>query len=279
MGYIRNILFGNEYKEKSRLSKKDFTRGRKVNFVTLVCMILNMIKKSTQLEIDDFMRKFGTDDMRYSTYTKQSFSEARQKLSPEAFKILNYGFVQKYYEDNDFKKYKGFRLLAVDGSSIEVPNTKELREHYGCAGNSNAKQKVARAKSSTLYDLENGIILNSILGRYDDSERDLAKKNIDQFEGLNQGGTRYLILFDRGYPSIDFILYLKAKGISFVMRTASTFFSQVVNTKTHDEVVEIRITKSHMRTLKRRGKMIPEGTILKLRVVKITLETAILRHS
>jgi hypothetical protein len=77
MGYIRNVIFGNELKEKSRLSEKDFTRSRKVGFVTLVCMILNMIKKSTQLELDDFMKKFGTDDKRYPTYTKQSFSEAR----------------------------------------------------------------------------------------------------------------------------------------------------------------------------------------------------------
>jgi hypothetical protein len=273
MGYIRNVIFGNELKEKSRLSEKDFTRSRKVGFVTLVCMILNMIKKSTQLELDDFMQKFGTDDKRYPTYTKQSFSEARQKLSPEAFKILNNGFVQKYYEDNDYKKYKGFRLLAVDGSSIEVPNTEELREYYGCAGNTKAKQKAARAQSSTLYDLENGIVLNSLLGRYDDSERELAKKNIDDFEGLNQSETKDLILFDRGYPSVEFILYLKAKEISFLMRTASTFFSKVVNTKTQDEVVEIKVTKEHMKMLKRRGKLIPEGTTIKLRVVKVTLET------
>jgi Transposase DDE domain len=273
MGYIRNIIVGSEIKEKSRLSEKDFTRSRKVGFVTLVCMILNMIKKSTQLEIDDFMKKFGTDDNRYSTYTKQSFSEARQKLSPEAFKILNNGFVQKYYEDNDYKKYKGFRLLAVDASSIEVPNTKELRDHYGCAGNSNAKQKAARAQSSTLYDLENRIVLNSLLGRYDDSERELAQKNIDEFDGLSQGETKDLVLFDRGYPSIEFIMYLKAKGISFLMRTASTFFAEVVNTKTQDEVVEIEVTKERMKTLRRRGKLIPAGTTIKLRVVKVTLKT------
>lgn len=273
MGYIRNIIFGSELKEKSRLSEKDFTRCRKVGFVTLLCMILNMIKKSTQLEIDDFMKKFGPDDERYSTYTKQSFSEARQKLSPEAFRILNNGFVQKYYEDNDYKKYKGFRLLAVDGSSIEVPNTEELRKHYGYAGNNNAKQKAARAQSSTLYDLENGIVLSSLLGRYDDSERELAMKNIDKFEGFKQGEIEDLILFDRGYPSIEFIMHLNQKGIKYVMRTASTFFGEVVNTKTQDEIVEIKVTPLRRAQLKRRGKPIPTGATIKLRVVKIVLET------
>ena len=273
MGYIRNTICGSDLKDKSRLNKNDFTRSRKVGFVTLVCMILNMIKKSTQLEIDDFMKKFGADDERYSTYTKQSFSEARQKLSPEAFKILNNGFVQKYYEDNDFKKYKGYRLLAVDGSCIEIPNTEELKKHYGCAGNNNAKHKAARAQSSTLYDLENGLVLSSVLDRYDDSERELAMKNIDEFEGLNQGETRDLMLFDRGYPSIEFIMYLNDKGTKFLMRTPASFFKEVNNTKTQDEIVKIEITKDRSRWNRRRGKCMPEGTAIKLRVLKVVLDT------
>jgi len=82
------------------------------------------------------IKKFSADDGRYSTYTKQSFSEARQKLSSKAFSILNDEFVQRFYEYNDFKKYKDYRLLAVDGSCMEVPNSEELRKYYGYAINS-----------------------------------------------------------------------------------------------------------------------------------------------
>lgn len=272
MGYIRNMIYSEELKEKSRLNKKDFTRNRKVGFITLVCIILNMIKKSTQLELDDFLKKFGTEDANYSTYTKQSFSEARQKLSPEAFKILNKGFIEKYYEDNDFKKYKNYRLLAVDGSCLEVPNSEELKKHYGYATNSNSRQKAARALSSTLYDVENKLVIGSLIGRYDDSERELAMKNINSL-CLNQEKIKDLILFDRGYPSIEFILYLNQKKIKYVMRTSASFYKEVISTKTQDENVEIVITKERARGSKKRGKIIPVGTIIKLRVLKIVLDT------
>jgi hypothetical protein len=62
MGYIRNMIMGKLLLSRSRVNEKAFTRNRKVGFATLVCMILNMIRKSSQLEIDDFVKKFGTYD-------------------------------------------------------------------------------------------------------------------------------------------------------------------------------------------------------------------------
>jgi hypothetical protein len=258
---------------RSRVNEKAFTRNRKVGFATLVCMILNMIRKSSQLEIDDFVKKFGTDDMIDSTYTKQSFSEARQKLSPEAFVMLNDEFVYRFYEDNDFKKYKGYRLLAIDGSCIEIPNSEELRKYYGYATNSNSQKKTARALSSTVYDVENKIVLSSLLGRYDDSEREHAIKNIDKLKGFNQGEVKDLILFDRGYPSVPLILYLNKVGIKYVIRAGTSFYEEVIGTKTQDENVEIVVTKERAKGFKKRGRSIPVGTVIKLRVLKVVLDT------
>ena len=142
MGYISDFLKSRKLKEDSRINQKDFTRERKVGFMTLVCMILNMVKRTTQIEIDEFLEKFKDRKGKQMTYTRQSFSEARQKLSPKAFIMINDEFIQRYYEDDDFKTYKGYRLLAVDGLCIEIPNTKELREHYGYATNSNSDKKL-----------------------------------------------------------------------------------------------------------------------------------------
>jgi hypothetical protein len=73
MGYIRNIMESVGFRDTSRLHVSDFTRKRKVGFVTLLCLILNMIKKSSQLEIDEFLEKFGADNTICSSYTKQLF--------------------------------------------------------------------------------------------------------------------------------------------------------------------------------------------------------------
>ena len=60
-------------------------------------------------------------------YTKQAFSEARQKIKPLAFTILNDNFIKTYYKEN-YKTIKGYLLLAIDGSDIEIPNTENLRK-------------------------------------------------------------------------------------------------------------------------------------------------------
>lgn len=273
MGYIRNILHSTGLKDKSRLHEKAFTRKRKVGFVTLLCIILNMIRKSTQLEVDEFLKRFNPEGNVFDTYTKQSFSEARQKLSPEAFIILGDGFIEKFYEDDSFKKYKGYRLLAIDGSFIEVPNNNETQKYYGYVTNQSEGLKLARAISSKLYDIENKIVVSATLGRYDTGERELAVKNIDKMLSLKQDNIKNLILFDRAYPSAAFIKCLNSKGVKFLMRTSSTFYKEEVqNTKTRDEYVEIEITKERAKELRKKGTPIPTGTLIKLRVLKIELK-------
>jgi hypothetical protein len=273
MGYIRKVMFSNDLKANSKMNEKDFTRSRKVGFLTLICMILNMIKKSTQLEIDEFLKRFNPEGANSETYTKQSFSEARQKLSPKAFVILNDAFIEKFYEDGDFKRFNEYRLLAIDGSSIEVPNNSATQKFFGYAKNQTEEFKLSRALSSSLFDIENRIIVGSILGKCDASERDLAIKNIEKMQKMSEGKIKNLILFDRGYPSIAFISYLMANNIKFLMRAPLSFLRAVNYTQACDENVEIEVTKKRAKELKRQGTPIPYGTIIKFRMLKIKLNT------
>lgn len=62
-----------------------------------------------------------------------------------------------------------------------------------------ATVKVARAMASSIYDIENDMVMTSIITRYDAAERDVA---IQLIEDLKMKGLKNdLILFDRGYPS------------------------------------------------------------------------------
>lgn len=273
MGYIRNIMHNNELKDRSRIHEKDFTRKRKVGFLTLICIILNMLRKSTQLELDEFLKRFNPEGFSYGTYTKQSFSEARQKLSPEAFVILNDGFVEKFYEDGEYKTYKGYRLLAIDGSYNEIPNNNETRKTYGYVKNNSKDLKLARALSSKVYDIENRILIASSIGRCDGSEREMAIGNIEKVKSLGNNQIKDLILFDRGYPSLAFIMYLNSKDVKFLMRSPSSFLKEINNVQKVDECVEIEITKQRASELKRQGTPMPEGTTINVRVLKVVLES------
>ena len=263
-----------DYKEQSKQHRKDFTRKRKVGFVPMLMILLRMVRKSTQLELDEFREHALPLSAASETYTKQAFSESRQKLLPKAFTILNDELIQGFYNDDDFKTFHGFRLLAIDGSIIEIPDTEETRETYGCLNSkAETKDSVARARASHLYDIENKMTISSVLGHYHDSERALAKCNIEKLNQFEQPSVRDLVLFDRGYPSLAFMLDLQAQGIEYVMRAKSDFLKEVQQTASEDEWVQVKVTRQRAYELKRKGTPLPVGTVFHMRVIKIELST------
>lgn len=53
-----------------------------MKFNDIILFILNFVKKSLQIELDDFFKKIYKND---TTVTKQAFSQARRKVPPRAF--------------------------------------------------------------------------------------------------------------------------------------------------------------------------------------------------
>lgn len=77
------------------------------------------------------------------------------------FKELSQVLTAEFHTDNEgsVKLWKGFRLLAVDGSRITLPDTKELRSVYGATKNQ-TKTSVVQARMSVLYDVLNNHVFN-----------------------------------------------------------------------------------------------------------------------
>jgi hypothetical protein len=252
----------------SRLSQVDFTRNRKLKFEDIVALILNMMCKTLQIEIDDFISRFLSN--KEITCTKQAFSKSRQKLSPRAFSSLSDKLIQNYYNDDDFKKYKNWRLLAIDGSILEIPNNPETQLHYGYAENKIPAVKVARAKMSELYDLQNGLSISAKIDHYKIGERQLAKENIEKMLTFKHTSVKNLILFDRGYPSLDLIDFLEQRNIDFLMRVPGYFMEKEIQNANKDEEIEIIIDKNRKRALAKHGKT---RECIKFRVIKFNLST------
>ena len=267
---VEQFLSNEAFRDQARRYPHALTRHRKVGLIGVLSIILNMVRKTTQVELDDYRERIlpGGETM---TYTKQSFAEARQNLRPEAFVLLNNVFLQGYYADGDDARYHGFRLLAVDGSVLELPNTPALQAYYGTSENHSPHGTLARARSSTLYDLLNGLVIHTILGRYDRGERDMAREHLLALAEITPADTPNLVLFDRGYPSADFILWLRAHHIHFVMRVAQGFYSEIQDVTESDAHVTIRITQDRARHLREQGTPVPVGTEISLRVLKVIL--------
>lgn len=250
-GLINDIIFMCE----TRMKETYFTRigKNKMTFKSLIVFILNFVKKSLQIELDDFFNNIDRTDF---NVTKQAFSEARQKISPTAFTKMSDSIIKWFYKDTEYRRFNGYRLLSVDGTVLEINNTEKLREQFGYIENQSIK--VARARAAGLYDVENDMILTAVLSKYRSSERAQAEELINKLEDI--GFSNDLILFDRGYPSRDFISFIEQKKIKYLMRVSGAFLKVVVEAKNEDQIIETKHKKE----------------LLKIRVLKFQLYSGII---
>lgn len=176
---------------------------------------MNLAKKSLQISLGSFL-----EIINLPVLTKQAFSKARKKLLPKAFILLNRKLLEEYYTDNEYSTWKGFRLIAIDGSDLQLPQKELLMDIFGCAKN-NKGPTLAMAKLSCAYDVLNCKTLDAQLDRCKNSERDLAITHIEAIKQLHHK-TKDLYIFDRGYPSLGLLFYHKDEDKDFIMRASFT---------------------------------------------------------
>ena len=90
---------------------KDNTRNRKFPFGKMISSILAFRGGTLNREIMDF---FGLDP---NIGTSSAFIQRRSQILPEAFECLFRYFTSEVDEN---KLYHGLRMLAVDGSDLQI---------------------------------------------------------------------------------------------------------------------------------------------------------------
>lgn len=224
--------------------KKDFTRNRKLTFPITIVFMLNFLTKSLSSEIVNFVDclKSKCNHIIENGFTKSAFTQARKKIKAEGFLSLSQLIVDEYYKveqgDNSIKKWKGHRLLAVDGSQVTLPNTQELYEKFGSPSNQHGEVNgLVQARASVLYDVLNHYILDSILSPLSEGERKHAVSH------LAYASPADIVIYDRGYPSFDLIYEHEKRQIDFVIRAKVSFNNQVksfVKSKSVSKTVELK---------------------------------------
>ncbi len=208
------------FKDKHRLSKSAFTRVRSLPFELVLVMILRKSVKSLQNVVNEAMLWLATD-----TVTASAFCQARYKLKHTAFIELNQqAVVAPMYADDDFLKFWGFRVLAVDGSKVMLPNNKETRVAFGTIRYTNGKNKQplgehCYGRASVLYDVLNRIAVDTTLAAIKTNEVDLAIAHLQHTTASD------LLLMDRNYPSYRMMAELSQRQRQFVIRCSSNSFT------------------------------------------------------
>lgn len=219
-----------------RLKEKSFTRNRKMNFHTLVKSILFKKGQTLSLELDDFTNKMGIENL-----TKQAYSKQRQNLNPEVFKQLNNTYIKKIYEEIPIEKYKDYIVLSVDGSGIELPNAKVLKQYYGTSEGQKGSVGRVRAKALGIYDSLNRIMIKTTIDPYKKSEKEQFIDLLDELIEF-MGERKYLIVFDRYYFGLAFINKLNEKGIKYLIRQKlKDYKKEKDQMETQDEIVKLKV--------------------------------------
>ena len=150
---LNSIQFLTDYKrDYSRHPETDYTRNRKIPFDKTIAAVLSFRGGTLTNDLLDF---FGLDK---SIPSSSAFIQQRAKIVPDAFEKLFEHFTHSVCSE---KLYKGYRLLAVDGSELEIAANPDDPESF--VSRKDEKKSYNLLHINATYDLLQYLYLDAIL--------------------------------------------------------------------------------------------------------------------
>ena len=203
--------------QQARRSERDFTRERALPLQRLVPLLLNFRKGTNRDELEQFFETITDDPTSVTPVSEAAFCRARQKLKPEALVTLNNVLLDSANQQIAQQRWRGLRVLAVDGSTGRLPDFLAIEEYFGKPSGSG----VPLARFSRLFDVLNDQILHADMVPYATGERELAA------EYLLYSSPDDLFLYDRGYPAFWLFAFHAQEQRHYCARVRHDFHSEV----------------------------------------------------
>ena len=182
---------------------RDFTRERKLPLREVISVLLCMEGGSLTGEL---LRYFGCSQ---HTASSSAFIQQRQKINEYAFPSLFDLFIRNTDKDS---LYKGYRLLAADGSDIQIPTDSKHADSYFPGTNGQAPYSLLHLDA--VYDLlQHTYIDAAVCGRRDWNEKGVLCNMVDR-----SSIAKALIIADRGYESYNLMAHIQEKGWKYLIR-------------------------------------------------------------
>lgn len=195
--------------------KTDFIRNRKLSFKTVIQFMLSMGGNSLTTELMEYF-EYNVDMASSSAFIQQ-----RDKILPFAFEFLLKEFTNSF---QDLKTYAGHRLLAVDGSDLNIYHNPNDRDTYF--------QYIPTSKGfnqlhlNAMYDLCNKLYVDVCIqpGRKVNEFRALAEMT-DRSNILGD----VIVIADRGYESYNVFAHVEQKGWKYAIRVKDITSNGIVS--------------------------------------------------
>jgi hypothetical protein len=217
---IKKVITSSEFIARHRQNENDFTRQRKLPFHILITFLVNFVRGSYQNELDNFFKILFRLDVASLVVSKAALAKARMKLKFEAFIEMNMHLVGYFEKHFNPRTWFGFRLLAIDGSTVRLPITEDITQHFG-AWNCRQGAPSPIARVSQLFDVLNKITVDAFIKPKNQGERELAADHMLNIMPND------LILLDRGYPAWWLFSLILSMGANFCARVSRTKWKTV----------------------------------------------------
>ena len=195
--------------------EKDFTRERKLPFVKVLKAVLSMTGKSLRGELMEYF------NLKTSMPTVSAFVQQRNKLDHSAFEALFHTFTKAVDEQALFK---GYRLLAVDGSDLHTPTNKDEKESF--YEGTNGQKPYNLFHLNALYDLQRRIYTDAIVqGRKQWNEHRAFVTMVDR----DEASVPTIYIADRGYESYNNMAHVIEKRQKFLIRVRDSKSNSLVS--------------------------------------------------
>lgn len=268
--HIDTFLPKTKQDSEAPFADNHFQRNRKLPLAITIALLINMVRPGKRFGYQEVINRFFSDtglahEMGIEPPNKSAFLRARQKLPTEAIAELFGKAVEQattMASSMGNTTWKGFRLLAIDGTKKNLPRSTELVDYYGTPSGAHYPQML----TCVLFDVQAKIPLNMMWGSHLASERTMATELIQDL------GTGDLLLLDRGYPSFELFETMLRLGIDFLVRLQDGgMFLPVIEflrKGRREGIVTINPPDQLVRQRKKEGQAPPKP--IRLRVVKIT---------
>lgn len=185
---------------------RPFSQEGALDLRLIINFLLQSRSRSSQTELFELSLRLGQDCV-----SKSAFTQARSKIKAALFEAYYKAQVEKIEENELFQEtYEGYRLFAVDGTTLYLPCNDATRGEFGESRNQHGEQCLPRC--SFLVDLLTGVCLQALLGKSKTSEHEQI------YEQLSLLPKNSILILDRLYPCTALMYTLDRLGIRYIIR-------------------------------------------------------------
>ena len=244
---IRRLV--EEPERYARKPGRDFTRKRTLTPAVLIQLIVTMDEKSIWKGLLGHFRR------RIDTPSASAFVQQRQKLLPSALEDLFHRFSDHLRPQ---KKFRGYRLLAADGSSLKSGAYPADKDAYRSGTERQHGWNLFHINA--LFDLENGIYTDVIVQKEHTKHESRALREMAVRSAITDP---VIVLADRNYEAYNNFACLEKRGWKYLIRIKDHERKNAYGLKLPDEPefdLPIRMTLGRLtpQQLRQQGIPVPE---------------------